>query len=119
EIRILRLYHGKRGDALKCTLFPSSLPSTRSTSKSNCFEYNALLYEWGDNIAVDLITSGAWPLYIRASLAAALQELRQENEDVNLWVVDVCINHANIVERNAQVKLMSRIYKEAISVCFW
>jgi hypothetical protein len=134
EIRILRLLRGKKGYALKCTLFPSSLRSTRSTSKLKYYEYCALSYLWGDNKVTDQLTvyddfrerDGFLPrtrlpytLYVRANLAAALQNIRRDNEDVNLWVDAVCINQANDVEKYAQIRLINRIYTEATSVRVW
>jgi Heterokaryon incompatibility protein (HET) len=136
EIRILRLLRGKKGDALKCTLFPSSLRSTRSTSKSKCYDYYALSYVWGERIVTDQITvyddleerdgfqpstrfSKPYTLYVRANLAAALQNIRRDNEDVNLWVDAVCINQADNEEKYAQILLMDRIYAEATSIRVW
>jgi Heterokaryon incompatibility protein (HET) len=134
EIRILRLLRGKKGDALKCTLFPSSLRSTRSTSKLKCYEYCALSYVWGDNKVTDQLTvyddfrerDGFLPrtrlpytLYVWANLAAALQNIRRDNEDVNLWVDAVCINQADDEENYAQIGLMTRIYTDATSVRVW
>jgi hypothetical protein len=134
EIRILRLHRGKKGDVLKCTFFSSSLPSTRSTSKSECYEYWALSHSWGDPIVTDQLTvydmevrdglhttrsSKPYSLYLSANLAAALQNIRQENENVNLWVDAVCINQADVRARNAQVALMHRICTEATSVRVW
>jgi Heterokaryon incompatibility protein (HET) len=136
EIRILRLHRGKKGDTLKCTLFRSSLQSTRSTSKFDCYEYHALSYVWGDgNVTVRInmytgleqreriqrLTLPTKPcgFYIRTNLAAALQNIRQESEDINLWVDAVCINQIDIAEKAAQIGLMYRIYKEATSVLAW
>lgn len=136
EIRILRLHRGRKGDALECTFFPSSLPSTRSTSKSDCYEYHALSYERGDGNAIvrmkvysgleereriQRVTLPTKPcvFHTRTNLPAALENLRQENEDVNLWVDALCINPADDAEKKAQINLMHRIYKEATSVLVW
>ncbi|KUJ13403.1 HET-domain-containing protein [Mollisia scopiformis] len=45
--------------------------------------------------------------------------MRQEIEDIDLWVDAVCINQADIAEKKAQVALMDRIYKEATSILVW
>ncbi len=56
---------------------------------------------------------------ISSNLAGALEGLRQEDEDINLWIDTVCINQYNEEERKAQVAIMYRIYKKATSVYAW
>jgi len=103
DIRILKILHGKKGSVLECMLFPSSLRSKKSTSKSNCHEYWALSYWWGEDEPTHPVTmyddtgvrdglqtmtpfNSSGTFYIRNNLAAALQQFRKENEDVNVWV---------------------------------
>src|SRR6266536_3278017 len=40
-------------------------------------------------------------------------------EDRCLWIDALCINQADLLERNHQVRLMSRIYGEASHVIAW
>ncbi|KAE8447544.1 hypothetical protein EG329_010674 [Mollisiaceae sp. DMI_Dod_QoI] len=115
DIRILRILHGKKGDPLKCMLFPSALKSTKSRSKSNCHEFCVLSYypdfdkltypviiydDVGAQEGLQTTTSfnSAGSLYIGTHLATALQRLRKENEDVNMWVEALCINPVDIFE---------------------
>lgn len=44
---------------------------------------------------------------------------KHQPESDKLWIDALCIDQANLTERNAQVRLMSRIYKDAQSVVGW
>jgi hypothetical protein len=57
--------------------------------------------------------------YVRDNLAAALQQFRREDEDVNIWCDAVCINQSDVKEKTAQVARMHEIYSEAEYVCVW
>jgi heterokaryon incompatibility protein (HET) len=48
-----------------------------------------------------------------------LRCLRSDLEPRMLWVDQVCINMADIAERNCQVKVMGDIYNGAETVCVW
>jgi hypothetical protein len=136
DIRILKILHGKKGSALECMLFPSSLPSTKSTSKSSYHEYWALSYWWGDDEPTNPVTmyddtgvreglqtmtpfNSSGTFYIRSNLAAALKQFRKETEDANIWVDALCINQADVKEKTEQVSRMDEIYSQASSVCVW
>jgi hypothetical protein len=136
DIRILRVLAGKGDEPLRCMLFPSSLLSRVSQSKSEQHEYKALSYWWGEDEPTHAITlyddtgvreglenraptlpSGTF--YVRSNLAAALRHFRREGEDVNFWVDAICIDQTNLREKTAQVSMMDEIYSEAESVCVW
>jgi hypothetical protein len=136
DIRILKILHGKKGSPLECMLFPSSLPSTRTRSKSNCHEYWALSYWWGEDEPTYPVTmyddtgvreglqtmtpfNSSGTFYIRSNLAAALRQFRKETEDVNIWVDALCINQADVKEKTEQVSRMDEIYSQATFVCVW
>ncbi|KAI0454623.1 heterokaryon incompatibility protein-domain-containing protein [Xylaria acuta] len=53
------------------------------------------------------------------NLALALRYLRSASHPLTLWVDAVCINQADIDERNAQVALMALIYSRAAAVVTW
>jgi hypothetical protein len=46
-------------------------------------------------------------------LRAALHRLRQKNEDITLWVDDICINQEDLEKQNPQVRLMRYIYQRS------
>ncbi len=67
-----------------------------------------------------LVAGGALP--VTANLAAALRQLRgtEVSPVRSLWWIDaLCINQADVAERNAQVALMRRIYASATRVQVW
>ncbi len=59
------------------------------------------------------------PFPVTINLKAALRALRQRKKVRVLWVDAVCINQADIPEKNVQVPLMSRLYSGADSVIVW
>ncbi|KAI2624436.1 heterokaryon incompatibility protein-domain-containing protein [Xylaria nigripes] len=56
---------------------------------------------------------------IKHNLALALRYMRSATHPLTLWVDAVCINQADIDERNSQVALMDVIYSRAVAVATW
>jgi hypothetical protein len=56
---------------------------------------------------------------IGSSLAAALKNLRHEQNRVTIWADAVCINQGDAEEKNWQIPLMMRIFSNATSVHSW
>lgn len=102
--------------------------------------YSALSYVWGDQSIPYKIFLDGKPFFVGHNLYMALGRLRRRIgvldlsrisqpdpacEDLEaithhmlpegpvLWIDAICINQANMAEREAQVKLMARIYKQA------
>jgi hypothetical protein len=97
-------------------------------------KYEALSYMWGSPkdpqtayIEMQSLPSshsmGTGPNHatfsIGQNLASALRYLRYKDRTRTLWIDAVCINQADIVERNEQVKRMANIYKLAQRVVAW
>jgi hypothetical protein len=61
----------------------------------------------------------AGTFYIRNNLKAALLQLRERDDDVNIWVDALCIDQENHLEKAAQVSRMHEIYGQAENVCIW
>ncbi|CZR69573.1 uncharacterized protein PAC_19473 [Phialocephala subalpina] len=104
-------------------------------------KYTALSYVWGDQSNPHKIFLNSAPFDVGRSLHTALKRLRntitiltlsqsapqhdKDNERMEavehqllpegrlLWIDAMCINQADPVERETQVKLMSRIYRQA------
>lgn len=115
EIRLLRLLPGHFDSPIHVQLYHQPLQEAK---------YAALSYCWGQNvsnrveIAVDYnnryITTS-----VSENLGSALNHLRDQNEDLILWVDAICINQNNIMERNSQVQLMGSIYMSCKEVLAW
>jgi hypothetical protein len=56
---------------------------------------------------------------IRENLWSALVNLRHAREERVLWIDAICINQADVEERNRQVQLMAYIYSRATTVIVW
>lgn len=81
--------------------------------------YEALSYTWGDDPAcVEILLNGQiW--MVRPNLNDALRQLRRPSEALNIFVDALCIDQNNLDEKNWQVRLMSRIYRQASVVHCW
>ncbi|KAK6956678.1 hypothetical protein Daesc_001957 [Daldinia eschscholtzii] len=53
---------------------------------------------------------------ITINLDTALRHLRREDIDIVLWVDALCINQADLDERETQVQIMRQIYSRAVNV---
>lgn len=107
DIRLFVLFPGEYSDPLRglvChMLFEDAGP------------YRALSYVWGpeDQPVRDLVTTQG-TLKIKASLGAALQQIRQKTEVLVLWVDAICINQQDNHEKIEQISLLPQIYQQAI-----
>jgi hypothetical protein len=64
-------------------------------------------------------TETAGNINITENLHSALQNLREPDKILVLWVDAVCIDQSNIPERNSQVSNMPQTYSEASAVLVW
>lgn len=53
------------------------------------------------------------------NLESALRAMRYPDRERVLWTDAVCIDQANMVERNVQVPKMNKMYGHAENVCVW
>jgi len=99
---------------------------------ANAPEYRALSYTWGyplyedpDNDPTDqshrdqIVLCEGQILRITKNLHDALSILPSCAEFDHLWIDAICIDQGNIGERNAQVAIMSDIYRQASNVIVW
>jgi hypothetical protein len=85
----------------------------------NAPPYHALSYVWGHEPAIHRILINNTETSIPPNLFNALQRIRLSQGQIHLWVDSLCINQADEVERNAQVRQMSAIYRSASGVLVW
>ncbi|KAK0099880.1 hypothetical protein ONS96_007829 [Cadophora gregata f. sp. sojae] len=104
--------------------------------------YEALSYIWGveddplevlidlasknsdDDVVEILVVVSTNPLHyarllLSQNLAGSLRHLRYKDKKRVLWIDAICINQADVVERNAQVSRMGDIFKVAERVIVW
>ena len=123
SVRILILEPGERQETMQCSLVPVRL--------SEKPEYEAISYVWGTDEPSHVIFIDGQKATIRTNLYSALLRFRcsperndpQEASDRNLqrrlWADALCINQADILERNQQVQSMKLVFAQARSVLIW
>ena len=120
DIRVLGLLPGIFESPIGCTLaFQSLMPATKYDRYP---EYEALSYVWGPEEPIDSIkihTAGHYSgmMNITPDLSAALRQLRDSTSVRFLWIDAICIDQANIQEKNHRVPLIADVYRRAEHVC--
>jgi hypothetical protein len=134
EFRLLDLYSSKEDlDPVRCTLphfgFEDDVKSlVKQSPYAKAIKLlKALSYTWGDVNKKGSIVLEGHEFPVTENLLAALRHLCNVNREpipteksvVSYWWIDaICINQDNILERNEQVSLMTRIYKKASGATF-
>jgi len=111
QIRLLELAPGGPDDELIATLSTASLESSPP--------YEALSYVWGDMTTPRSIRLQSSSFAITKNLEVALRGLRKVDQARTLWVDAICIDQDDLLERQAQVQLMKRIYSRSSRVLTW
>ena len=122
DIRVLCLLPGGLKSPIECILATHSL--TVATKDDQNREYEALSYvrDQGEpTYSIEIHTAGhsASVLHITPNLHAALEHLRDRKSARLLWIDAICIDLANVEEKNHQISLMADIYRRAEHVCIW
>lgn len=84
--------------------------------------YSALSYAWGAPLPIARLKSisiDGIAFKIRPTLFYFLQSMAMHHRDKSMWIDTICINQADIEERNYQVSLMGDIYQQAHEVYAW
>jgi len=121
QIRILVLYPSKdRSRPLSGRHDVQTLVKKGDASQAPDWkEYFALSYVWGDPAKTGWLTLDNGMLKIRSNLHQALLAMRQNTEEMRLWVDAVCINQGDRREQGLQMSLMGDIFSNAEFVAVW
>jgi hypothetical protein len=123
-IRLLELQpRGTSGSSLSCYLRVASLDPGLQASMP---KYKDISYAWDEPLLEEpnnfkpYISIDGGMLEIPKTLYRVLDRLAgQTLEPIILWADSICINQANVEERNEQVKLMAEIFRRSEEVLIW
>ena len=113
SIRLLRILRGHGKEPPRCKIFTSCLRDAESSP------YKALSYAWGDPEPRHFVNLNNKSHRIPTNAFEALQNLREEDSDIVIWVDAICINQRDRLEKAQQVAMMGRIYSSAVVVIAW
>ena len=85
----------------------------------DCPAFDALSYAWGDSELMHPVFINRSRVMVTYNLSVALRHLRYTHCCRILWIDALCINQADMNERNHQVFLMNRVYSTAENVVVW
>jgi len=111
EIRLITIEPGNFSDGICCGL--------KVVPINSADEYETLSYTWGDTSATEEIKIGAMVCNVTKNLRDALRHIRSEQGVKIIWVDAICINQADLAERNTQVQMMRAIYSNASVMNAW
>lgn len=115
QIRTILLLPGT-GDKIQSFMQASSL-STTGTTKAQAYE--AVSYVWGPPVMTSSIMCDGIEVRVTGTIYSLLRCLRHKEFPRRLWIDALCINQADIEERNVQVSRMKQIYSNASRVLIW
>lgn len=110
DIRLVRVLPGS-SPAIRCQFV--------STSLEACPPYVALSYTWGSPERTETIQLQNRACPVGQNLFAFLCRVSRDANDSLFWIDALCIDQANVQERNHQVRLMRDIYAGAARVVVW
>jgi hypothetical protein len=114
EIRLLLIRKGDYEDPLWCSL------ETHPLERAVELHYEAVSYCWGRlHELIPIMVTARHSFKVSQHLWEGLRRLRLEAHDRLVWIDAVCINQADIREKNHQIPLMRRIYESAQRTLIW
>ncbi|KAF7507391.1 hypothetical protein GJ744_010450 [Endocarpon pusillum] len=100
----------------KCELSAIPLEDTTSTN----IAYKCLSYRWGSEDKTHSILLNNCSFGVSQSLWEFLNVYqRRSDKNTHLWIDQICINQADVREKNDQVNQMGRIYEQCKEVIVW
>ncbi|KAH0536965.1 hypothetical protein FGG08_006193 [Glutinoglossum americanum] len=86
---------------------------------NNAPAYEAISYTWGTSAKADHITIDGKRLMVTRNVRELLEWSASVWHPTTLWIDSICINQADIGEKEQQVQLMRRIYERASEIIIW
>ena len=117
SIRLLTIVPDLDEATVRCII--SQYKFSVAHSHQQCPAYCAVSYTWSPLDPRQPIELNGQHLSIGYNLWLLLKQLRRAGKQGLLWVDALCINQANIYEKNAQVAIMRLIYYSASQVFAW
>jgi len=96
---------------ISCKVFPKS--------RDESPYYQALSYTWGDTTDKVSIQVNNEDFPVTRNLRTALEHIRDDNDDITLWIDAISINQADDKEKSEQVAKMKDIYAKALNTRVW
>ncbi|KAI1503164.1 heterokaryon incompatibility protein-domain-containing protein [Biscogniauxia marginata] len=111
--------------------YAASMPETSSNS-IHCIlrlanlkhnpKFTAVSHQWEESDAVDeaksVLVNGA-PVPVSAGLFSVLEHAQKESDPTTVWISAICINHADVQEKSAQIAQIADIYGGATRTLIW
>lgn len=110
EIRLMRLLPGFANETLRCSIRHVNLDDNPT--------YEAVSYTWATQdgetrMTGELLCQDNTCLKISENCQAVLRRIRAKGHARTLWLDMACIDQQHLAERNHQVNMMDRIYRQA------
>ncbi|KAL9616604.1 MAG: hypothetical protein Q9160_008549 [Pyrenula sp. 1 TL-2023] len=112
EIRLMVIAPGHESEAINCALIKASIFEQPSP-------YKALSYTWGEGSATRPVNVNGRTFFVRRNLERALRRFRDQEEKTWIWIDAICINQADVDERNKHIPYMHMVYQRAAKVVVW
>lgn len=111
SIRLVVIHPGSGDEPIRCHLIHTKLDE---------MAYEALSYEWKEESNDDpMINVNGENVTVRKNLHDALVHIRLPETGLHIWIDALSIDQSDTSERNAQIKIMGRIYSGALRVIVW
>jgi hypothetical protein len=113
EIRLIELLPGIPSDNIRCNIIHVNLDDDP--------KFEAVSYTWAtedgdDTLSRHIYAPGGTTIRVTVNCLSTLRQLRKVSNPRLLWIDAVCIDQTNPSERNHQVRMMTQIYSNAVSV---
>jgi hypothetical protein len=111
QIRLVTILPGERSKTVELQLEHADMISS--------LKHECLSYAWGTGVRDRSKMLNHSAFLVSSSLHNALHHLRYASQERKIWIDAICINQADIAERNGHVATMRNIYQNATRVIVW